>query len=101
MLHEDESIGDCHIQQESEDIFVKFFALCPERISLELVPMIHSPHVLIVADDRLRTGDWYPSSILQLSEDTTHSSWLAIGRHDHDHLTVHPGTHQHFSFLDS
>ena len=38
-------------------------------IATELVSTIHTPHEFVVADDRLRTGDWHPRSIF-LSADT-------------------------------
>ena len=100
MLHEDESIRYSYIEQEGEDVFVKLPALCSAAIiATELISTIHTPYVFIVADDGLGTGDWYPRTILLSSEDTSYSIWLAVGRHDHDHLTVHPGTRRHFPFL--
>ena len=100
VLHEDENNGDCHIQQKGEDIFVKFPAVCPAGIiSSELVLIIHS-HVFVVADDGLRTGDWYPSSILQLRTLPTPAGWQL----DDITMTIlrsHPGTRGQFSFLDS
>lgn len=93
VLHENESIGYSYIEQEGEDVFIKLPTLCSAAIiATELVSMIHTPHVFIVADDGLGTGDRYPRPILLPSEDASHSIWLAVGRHDHDHLTVHPGT---------
>ena len=93
MLHEKESISCSYIEQEGKDIFVKFPALCsPAIVATKLVSSIHSPHELVVADDALRTGDRNPRSILQPSEDSSDSSGLAVGRHDHHHLLVHPYT---------
>ena len=65
MLHEDKSISYSYVEQEGEDVFVKLPALCSVAIiPTELVSTIHTPHVFIVVDDGLWTGDWYPRSIL-------------------------------------
>ena len=75
MLRENESISYSYIEQEGEDIF----ALCSAAIvATKLVSSIHSPHEL-VAYDALRTGDRNPRFILQPSEDSSHSSGLAVG----------------------
>ena len=77
MLHEDKRIRYSCIEQEGVDVFVKLPALCSAAIvATKLVSSIYSPHELIVADDTLGTGDRNPRSVLQSSEDSSHTSWL-------------------------
>ena len=79
VLHENECIRYSYIEQEGEDVFVKLPALCSAAIvATEPVSTIHTPHVFIVADDGLGTGDWYPRPILLSPEDGSHSIWLAV-----------------------
>ena len=79
MLHEKEGVSYSYIEQEGEDVLIKFPALCPAAIvTPKLISSIHSPHEL-VADDALRTGDRNSRTILQPSKDSPHSSWLTVG----------------------
>ena len=56
VLHEKERLSYSYIEQEGEDILIKFPALCPAAIiTPKLISSIHSPHEL-VADDALGTG---------------------------------------------
>ena len=90
VFHENKCIRYSCIEQEGVDVFVKLPALCSAAIvATKLVSSIHSPHEL-VADDTRGTGDRNLRSVLQSSEDSSHTSWLTVRRHGHHHLPVHP-----------
>ena len=57
MLVEDVSIRYRHIEQEAENEFVKFSALCAAVVvATQLIPPVYSSHVGVVLDDGL--GAW-------------------------------------------
>ena len=52
VLVQDECISDAYIKQEVEDILVEFPTLHLEVVvAAELVPSVHTTHVLVVTDD--------------------------------------------------
>ena len=79
VLHKEKGVSYSYIEQEGEDVLIKFPALCPAAIiTPKLISSIHSPHELVVADDALWTGDRNSRTILQPSKDSPHSSWLTV-----------------------
>ena len=79
VLHEKVGVSYSYIEQEGEDVFIKFPALCPAAIITPKLISVHSPHELVVADDALGTGDRNSGTILQPSKDSPQSSWLTVG----------------------
>ena len=69
ILIQDECICNAYIKQVIEDVFVEFPALhLAVIVPTELVPSVHTAHVLIVGDNGFwaRNGD--ASTILLMSE---------------------------------
>ena len=69
VLLENISICNCHVEKEEGDVFVELSTLGSTGVvPTKLVSTIHTPHVLIVQEDRLRATNRSTGVVLLSSE---------------------------------